>query len=129
MGIRVAILAFILCAGLMKADELVFVGHPMVRFDADGTVNKEHDMSKEGEQKYECRIVSKGKRFYWASRNNRELIRSEAGDYTYYISPEGTGYVKIYTGKQNAGVKMPYDYMEQLTSELKTFTYWGKRTN
>lgn len=117
----------LLTAGLCQAqDQVVFTGTPQVRFDSDGTTTKEHDLSQEGASKYICRITSKGKRFYWASRGNRELIRTDSGDYTYYVSPEGTGYVKIYTGKTNPNVKMPYTYLEHFSSEMKVYTYWGK---
>jgi hypothetical protein len=122
---RVFLLACLLATGLFAQETVVFRGVPQVRFDADGRETNPHALSDEGGQKGSCRIVSKGKRFYWASRGNRELIRADAGDYTYYISPEGSGYVKIFTGA-SGGAKPPFDYMEQLTSELKTFTYWGK---
>jgi hypothetical protein len=49
---------------------------------------------------------------------------AHSGDWTYYVSPEGSGYVKVLTGSAS----QPYDYMEHLTSELKTVTYWGKRS-
>ena len=127
MSFRITLLAILLTAGLCHAQEVAFRGQPQVRFDSDGTTTKEHDLSQEGAEKYECKIVGKGKRYYWASRGNRELIRTDAGDYTYYVSPEGTGYVKIYTGKKNPNVKMPYDYLEHFSSEMKVYTYWGKR--
>jgi hypothetical protein len=77
--------------------------------------------SDQGSKKYECQITRKGKRYYWVSRGNRELIRSNSGDFVYFISPEGTGYIKIHVG---AG-KEPYSYMEHLTSGFKNMTYWG----
>jgi len=123
---RTLVLVAVTAATLFAADETVFVGNPKIRFDADGTTTSPHNLSPEGGEKYACRIVKSGRKYLWASRENREVIRSEAGDYTYYISPEGTGYVKVFTGK--AGGKKPadFDYMEQLTQDLKTFTYWGK---
>ncbi len=128
MNMRTLFLVAVTMAALFAADETVFVGNPRMRFDADGKATTPHEMSGEGAQKYACRIVKSGRKYIWASRDNRELIRSEAGDYTYFISPEGAGYVKIFTGK--AGGKQPgsFDYLEQLSSELKTFTYWGKTT-
>lgn len=111
----------------LHADELVFEGVAQVLMNADASKSERHELSDVGGQKYACRIVSKGRKYYWASRENRELIRADAGDYTYYISPEGTGYVKVFTGKLTPGARPGYDYMEQLSSEFKTFTFWGKR--
>lgn len=120
--IRFAI--FFFCAILaFAADEAIFAGTPSVRIDADGGQSVRVELSDLGAKKYECRIIAKGKKFLWASRGNRELIRSDSGDYTYFISPEGTGYIKVALTKSG-----PFDYMESFTTELKTVTYWGKRT-
>ena len=120
--VRFALLFF--CSILaFAADEMIFAGTPSVRIDADGGQSVRVELSDMGAKKYECRIVAKGKKFFWASRGNRELIRSDSGDYTYFISPEGTGYIKVALTKSAA-----FDYMESFTTELKTVTYWGKRT-
>ena len=63
-----------------------------------------------------------GRRYVWASREDRQLNRRESGDWVYYISPGGQRY-----GRCLRAVSMPYDYMEHVTGELKTVTYWGKR--
>ena len=119
--IRMAALFF--CATLaFGADEVVFGGIPSVRVDVDGLESVRVELSEQGGKKYECRIVGRGKKYFWASRANRELIRSNSGDYTYFVSPEGTGYVKISLTKGGR-----FDYMESFTTELKTVTYWGKR--
>jgi hypothetical protein len=116
--------ALFLCTALaFAADEAIFTGIPSVRIDADGAQSVRVELSDQGARKYECRIVGKGKKYFWASRGNRELIRSDSGDYTYFISPEGTGYVKVALTKGGT-----FDYMENFTTELKTVTYWGKRT-
>jgi hypothetical protein len=120
--IRLAALFF--CISLaFAADEAVFTGIPSVRIDADGTQSVRVELSDLGAKKYECRVVGRGKKYVWASRGNRELIRSDSGDYTYFISPEGTGYIKVALTKSG-----PFDYMESFTTEMKTVTYWGKRT-
>ena len=121
--IRFAALLF--CATLLfAADEPVFTGIPSVRIDADGAQSIRVELSDLGAKKYECRIVGRGKKYFWASRGNRELIRSDSGDYTYFISPEGTGFIKIALTKSGA-----FDYMESFTTEMKTVTYWGKRSS
>ena len=126
---RTLVLVAVTTVALFAADDTVFVGNPRVRFDADGKTTSPHELSGEGAEKYACRITKSGRKYIWASRENRELIRSEAGDFTYFISPEGTGYVKIFTGKAGGKRDGNFDYMEQLTSDLKTFTYWGKTSH
>lgn len=122
---RVILRLLLLCFAVMAleaADEVVFLGVPAVRFDVDGKNSVRVDLSDQGAAKYTCRVVARKKKFYWASRGDRELLRHDAGDYTYFVSPQGTGIIKI--SLKPGG---DYDYMEQFSSELKTVTYWGKR--
>lgn len=118
--------AFLLCAAstsALFAQNEGFSGKPLVRVDSDGNETKRTELSDEAGMKYQCRVVRKGKRYTWASRGGRELLQSTAGDWIYYISPEGSGYIKVYRG----GGEVPFDYIEHLSSETKTVTYWGKR--
>ncbi|HYZ85096.1 MAG TPA: hypothetical protein VE621_11865 [Bryobacteraceae bacterium] len=126
MNVRLLRRGFLLGAApllLEGADEEVFAGIPAVRFDLDGNNSIRVDLSDQGAEKYKCRVVMRKKRYYWANREDRELNRVDAGDFTYFLSPEGTGMIKI--ALKPGGT---YDYMELLTTELKTVTYWGKRS-
>jgi hypothetical protein len=107
-----------------RAQDTGFTGTPLVRLDADAGEAKRTELSDAAGQRYECRITRKGRGYVWASRGNRELVRADAGDWTYYVSPEGSGYVKVFKSGSAPG---DYDYLEHLSTELKTITYWGKR--
>jgi hypothetical protein len=122
---RRSILFAAVAASTLHAQDDSFTGTPLVRVDCDENEAKRTELSELAGEKYECRIARKGRRYVWASRGNRELMRSVAGDWTYFISPEGSGYVKVLTGV--AG--QPYDYVEHVTEAFKTITYWGKRRN
>lgn len=106
-----------------QAGEVEFIGTPMIRVDADENEVKRTTINEAGGRKYQCRVEKKGRKYIWASRGDRELIRSDAGDWTYYISPQGSGYVKVFSG-----TGLAYDYVEHVTGELTTVTYWGKRS-
>ncbi|HUS08443.1 MAG TPA: hypothetical protein VMZ52_19215 [Bryobacteraceae bacterium] len=127
------ILVILICAAFLTAatpeETVVFAGVPSVRVDTAGLDPDARRLSPEDGKKYACRIVARKKKFYWASRGDKELIRSEAGDFTYFISPEGTGYIKIYKGTPGgAAPNSLFGYLEQLSSGLKTVTYFGKST-
>ena len=111
-----------------SSEELVFTGNPTVRVDADDQGTKRIELSESGGQKFACRVVKNGRRYYWASRGNRELIRSKSGDFTYFTSPEGSGYIKVFSGRREGGPDLAFDYLEHVSSEFKTITYWGKQT-
>ena len=110
-------------APALQAQDDGFIGAPLVRVDADGNEVKRTELSEAAGEKYACRIARKGRRYVWASRGDRELTRSVSGDWTYYVSPEGSGYVKVLTGASGQA----FDYVEHVTGEFKTVTYWGKR--
>ena len=103
----------------VAADEVVFEGQPQVRIDSDGHETKKAEFSKEAV----CRVEKHGRHYVWASRDNRRLDRVDAGDFVYYISLEGSGYVKV---RQKPGPSGSFDYLEQLSTGLTTVTYWGK---
>jgi hypothetical protein len=90
-----------------------------VRIDSDGREAKKQPILKPAA----CKIIRRGRHFEWATRENRRLDRVDSGDYVYYISPEGSGYVKVRKQPQSGAA---YDYMEHLTSGFTTVTYWGK---
>ena len=125
------ILLLLLCAatliGAGPDETVVFTGTPTVRVDTAGLDPDARRLSAEDGKKYQCRIVARKKKFYWASRGDKELIRSDAGDFIYYISEEGTGYIKIYKGAAGGNApNSPFGYLEQLSTGLRTVTYFGK---
>lgn len=119
------VLLAVLSLSMLEGQQEGFSGTPLVRIESDAKETKRTELSEAAGSQGQCRIVKRGRKYLWASRGNRELIRSDAGDYVYYVSPEGSGYVKVFTGNTSDG----YDYMEHLTTELKTVTYWGKKSD
>jgi len=41
-----------------------------------------------------CVIVKKGDKYYWKSRENKQLLKMDSGAFTYFIAPT-SGYVKF----------------------------------
>jgi hypothetical protein len=121
---RRAVLALMAAVEVRGADVVVFEGRPQVRVDSDGKETKLTELSTSAGEKFACRIVRKGRGYAWASRENRRLDRVQAGDVTYYVSPEGSGYVKVLEVRQRAAEG--FDYLEQVSTGLKTITYWGR---
>jgi hypothetical protein len=40
-------------------------------------------------------IVKRGGQYFWASREDRQLVQIESGVFDLYIDPRGGGYVKV----------------------------------
>ena len=75
--------------------------------------------------KNECVIVQRGKKYFWASRENAEMTRVDAPQFTYFIHTGGGGYVKVLTGSRKE-TNAPADYIENINRGFEVITYWGK---
>jgi hypothetical protein len=80
-------------------------------------------------QKFAVTIIRRGDRYFWASRENRELKHVVIGIYHYFIDLQGGGYVKVEDQSLlSESMRDPgpsIRYLEQVTLGLGTLTYWG----
>jgi hypothetical protein len=109
--------------------QLVFDGVPTVKVESGERKTTRFVLSKKERMESRVTIVRREGRYYWASRENKELMRVVSGAFQYFISREGTGYVKVLdshllpTSMRPAGPR--FQYMEHLPIMLGTITYWG----
>lgn len=68
-------------------------------------------------------------KFYWATRENVELIPRRSGIYTIFVAVNGSGYIRIIGPEMKKIIfkkgEIPYDYMEHLLLGLSTISYYG----
>ena len=81
-------------------------------------------------------VISKiGDNYYWASRKNVPMVKVGDGAFTIYVAITGAGYVKVIKPEKFykdaasllSGTAEKYDYIENMSIDLRTVTYWGKR--
>jgi hypothetical protein len=122
-----ALLMVCFVAAAFAADFEVFHGVPTVRVFT--TIEKEsrEKLDAESAKKNECVIVQRGKKYYWASRDNAEMLRVDAPQFTYFIHTGGSGYVKVLTGSRK-DLNAPADYIENIVRQFEVVTYWGNVT-
>jgi len=112
-----------LALSALAADE-VFRGAPTVRVFTSIEKESREKLDPESAKKNECVIVQRGKKYYWASRENAEMLRVDAPQFTYFIHVGGSGYVKVLTGSRKAS-NAPADYIENIVRGFEVITYWG----
>ena len=98
---------------------VVISGIPTIKAttDVNGT---NHNQVPDGEQwSYRLEIVHKGNKYYWASRENRELLFNQSGVFYNFIEPNGAGYIRVYFADNDV------IYMEHMPIMLGHITYWG----
>lgn len=119
---------------LFAQAETVFKGRPSLRISTNGIEQPALEkLSREKVEQYDCAISKIGDEYYWASRENRPMVRIDAGAYVLFLAREGAGYVRIVKPelKEAAALVDPaaqkYDYVEHLLLHLGSITYYGTR--
>lgn len=109
----------------LLGQDVVFRGTPTVRVFATTEKEDRQKLDSAAALKNECVIVQRGKKYFWASRNNAPLTRVDAPQFTYFFHNGGAGYVKVFTGNRDAA-KAPADYVENISQGFDVVTYWGR---
>ena len=97
--------------------KLTTMGFPVSKIESNQNQTKRYELTKNQTKEYQVVISEFEGRFYWESRNKVELIKTISGIYTNYVSPTGSGYIKVST--------LDNTYLEHINSGLGTITYWG----
>jgi hypothetical protein len=72
----------------------VFKGRPSVKISKGGVERMPEQLPRERAIKLECVIRRIGDKYYWASRENVEMVKLESGAFVTYIALNGSGYVR-----------------------------------
>lgn len=74
-------------------------------------------------------IVRKGGRYFWASRENRELERRVAGAFHYFVDRAEGGYIRVFDRSTLPESLRPdgpqFEYIEHVPVWRSMVTYWG----
>ena len=102
--------------------EVIISGLPIKKDMSDIEGTEQIELSKSEQWNYRLEIVKKGNKYYWSSRENKELLFSKSSQYYNFIERHAAGYIRIIQTEN--GVL----YMEHLTLGMKNITYWGIAT-
>ena len=115
--IVVTILICVSTCTLAQAADLVFYGAPPRVCSMGGVKAECHDLTGEQREAYRAVIVRDGQRYFWKSREGREMFRTESGTFTQYTEANGNGFVKVQTGGS---------YLKVVHIGLTAIGYWGR---
>jgi hypothetical protein len=129
----VAILLLAL-SGSAFAGELVFEGYPDKRIEITEQTSASYDVPKSKASEYRVVIEREGKNYYWRSRENLQLVRTQSGVYVTYLAANGSGYIRVLNDAMREMYKLLTDeekqnnylYMEHLIHRLGSITYYGR---
>lgn len=72
-----------------------------------------------------------GGRYYWATRENTEVVRQVSGAFITYLAINGSGYVRVIDKSVKAAASLmsptevEFDYVEHMMLGLRSVTYYG----
>lgn len=114
---------------------VTFEGRPLRKVEVSFTDVLPAALTPDEAFKFSVRILERRGRYYWASRDMREMTRHESGAYVTFTAIDGSGYVRV-------GVPMMLDlrdrlpdeqrrkeigYTEHLLTQFASITYFGNR--
>ena len=128
-GLIAVVLVAVLCAASDAREHVVLNALPTVRVDSGEGGTKRSVLAKSERTKSAVTIVRRGDQFFWASRENVELLHDGSGAVHYFVAPQGSGYIKVLDTKDlPESMRRPgprFSYMEHVSMELVSITYWG----
>lgn len=111
--------------------KIIFHGKPKILSFEAGVERTAKDIDPANTSDKELIITESNGKYYWSTRENTELIRTESGAYTTYIAVNGSGYIRINNIPFDKRIKFidykDLDYMEHMLQFLTTYTYYGNK--
>ena len=112
----------------------MFEGFPIVKIEMVQGQVLTLNLSSAESASNRVRIVKRGERYFWATRQNTELIRIEGIGVITYLSPEGHGYVRtltplmmeLYKHLPPAEKQKYFLFIEHATFGIGAVTYFGR---
>lgn len=125
------VISILLSASAFGQAATVFKGRPTAKISEGGVSRIPEQLSRDQAVNLECAISEIGGRYYWASRENTELIRTESGAFITFVARNGSGYIRIIKPALKAAASLmseteaKFDYVEHLLIGLASVTYYG----
>ena len=109
----------------------VFGGMPGIKISEGGVERLPENLSRDRAVNLACVISRIGDKYYWASRENKEMTRIASGAFITFFAVDGSGYVRIVAPGMKGAVSLmgdtetKFDYVEHALIGLKSVTYYG----
>lgn len=118
--------------GLAWAD-VEFEGVPVVRVGLNDGQAETAAVPPGKAAEFRVVITRDGDQYFWASRKNIPLVKTESGAYVTYVATTGAGYIRVLAPfMREMHAKLPREerlhefvYMEHMTATLGSVTYYG----
>jgi hypothetical protein len=130
MNALILLLALSAAQGFASAGAaLVLSGRPVARTEGAHDSARHTAVADSERDRLKVVIVRKGNRYFWASRENRELERRVSGAFHIFIDRTDGGYVRVFDRSTLPESMRPegpqFEYTEHVPQFRGAVTYWG----
>jgi hypothetical protein len=132
VAMNLVILLMVLSAAQAPASvatAVVVSGRPETRTDSASDAARHTAVTGAERDTLKVVIVRKGDRYFWASRDNRELERRVSGAFHIFVERTDGGYVRVFDRSTLAESMRPegarFEYTEHVPQFRGAVTYWG----
>jgi hypothetical protein len=127
----ILMLVLVIVSSAIAEPLTTFKGKPILKI-SEGGLNRITDELEPGKAADLLCVISKiGEEYYWASRENTPMRRTESGAFITYFATNGIGYVRVVNPKMKASASLmdqteqSFDYVEHVIIGLRSVTYYG----
>lgn len=98
----------------------VFSGLPVVKVSEGGVERVPETLPRDKAVDLTCVISESGGKYYWVTRENKEMVRRTSGAFITYIATDGSGYVRLVDSSAKGAASLmsateaKFDYVEHL---------------
>jgi hypothetical protein len=103
--------------------EEIFTGTPIARTVLDGDQAQRTMLDSSSQSEFQVIIQKLDDRYFWKTREMKELEKHQSGIFVTYQAIDGSGYVRI---DSSADASSPTGYIEHQKLGLATITYQGQ---
>ena len=114
----------------VMTEQFVINALPTSVVSSNSQSTKREALNASKQSKYRLLITKNNGRYYWASRENKELSYTISGEYHIFIEINGAGYITVFDQKslpkfmREEGTS--FIYKEHVRAFMSNITYWGK---
>ena len=128
------IFIFVFCffTNICNSQSLSFTGIPSVKVSEGGIERNAEKIEQSKALSVACIVKEIDGKFYWETRGNKPLLRTESNAFTTFLAADGSGYIRIIKPSAKdalsvmSNTEKNFDYVEHLTLGLRSVTYYGK---
>ena len=130
MKYSILILLFVIPSFLIQAKESYeFIGIPISKIGESGDSRTYEKVADKDKLEFQCIITKVDGKYFWKTRENKEMVKVRSGIYITYLALNGAGYVRVIDQEMKKVIfensEQKFDYKEHMMSGLSSITYYG----